>query len=112
MRVAILLLHLPHALQTALQVAAPQHDAAAVAICVGRHQYGCRVVGTCARSCGCSLTVPTLGMASKGRLSKAPMVEMSSDMLVCDGNGCGLAGGTLSTSSYHLQAQSPPPVGV
>jgi hypothetical protein len=36
MRVAILLLHLPHALQTALQVAAPQHDAAAVAICVGR----------------------------------------------------------------------------
>jgi hypothetical protein len=32
-RVAMLLLHLPHALHTALQVAAPQHDAAAVAIC-------------------------------------------------------------------------------
>jgi hypothetical protein len=76
---------------------------------VDRHQYGCRVLGTCARSRECSLTVPTLGMASKGRLSKAPILEMSSDVLVCDGSGCSLAGGT---SSYHLQAQSPPPVGV
>jgi hypothetical protein len=76
---------------------------------VSRHQYGCRVVGTCALSRGCSLTVPTLGMASKGRLSKAPILEMSSDVLVCNGNGCGLARGT---SSYHLQAQSPLPVGV
>jgi hypothetical protein len=76
---------------------------------VGRHQHVCRVVGSCARSRGCLLTVPTLGMASKGRLSKAPISEMSTDVLVCDGNGCSLGGGT---SSYHLQAQSPPPIGV
>jgi hypothetical protein len=50
---------------------------------VGRHQHVCRVVGSCARSRGCLLTVPTLGMASKGRLSKAPISEMSTDVLVC-----------------------------
>jgi hypothetical protein len=41
-----------------------------------RHQYGGRVAGGWMRSRGCSLTVPTLGMASKGKLSRAPMLEM------------------------------------
>lgn len=50
MRVAMLLLHLPQALHTALQVAAPQQDAAKVA------------------------RVPMDGIARRGRDSSAPMV--------------------------------------
>jgi len=51
MRVAMLLLHLPHELQTAEQVAAPQQDAAAVKM------------------------PPALGRASSGIESKAPMLN-------------------------------------
>jgi hypothetical protein len=47
-----------------------------------RRQDGCRVVGVETRSCASSLTVPTLGMASKGKLSKAPILEKRCAVLV------------------------------
>jgi hypothetical protein len=66
--VAMLLLHLPHAEQTALQVAAPQHEAAKVAS-----------LRTCQWNCaGLSRflipTVPTLGTARSGKDNSAPIL--------------------------------------
>lgn len=65
-----------------------------------RHQYGWRVAGRRMRSRGCSLTVPTLGMASNGRLSKAPILEMC-----CGGEG-GYAGVGCAS---RFKSQSPSP---
>jgi hypothetical protein len=81
MRVAILLPHFPHELKTALQVAAPQHEAAIPHIWWQRQYRGGRVC------VGRAHTVPTLGTASSGIDSNAPMVAIDF------GGVCGQDGG-------------------
>lgn len=61
-----------------------------------RHQYGGRVAGGWMRRRECSLTVPTLGIASRGKLSRAPMISM-----------CGVAAGEGGCSGEEHTPAAP-----